>query len=69
MYKVLHNFYDIVQKVDYAEGDVYPKAGFETDPARVTYLQSKDNPYKKAFISQKIEEKSKKKTTKKKKVE
>ncbi|MEC1778406.1 hypothetical protein [Schinkia azotoformans] len=63
MYKVLHTFYDKIQKVKYVEGEVYPKAGLPVDPARIAYLQE-NNPYKKAFISENIDENIEEKTVK-----
>ena len=68
-YKVLHTFIEKEHEdALYVEGETYPKAGFNADPARVAFLQSNKNEYKKAFLNipkQKAKE-STKKTNKKK---
>ena len=66
MYKVLHTFIEKEhENTLYVEGEIYPKAGFEADPARVAFLQSDENKYRKAFLEtpkKKVQKTSKKST-------
>lgn len=65
-YQVLNDFVEKEHdNITYNKDEVYPKAGFKADPARVAYLQSDGNKYRKAFLGSKIEKDSAKKSTKK----
>lgn len=64
-YKVINDFYEKEHKNHlYRENHTYPKEGFKADPDRVKYLQSKDNPYEKAFLGEEVKEETDSKSTK-----
>lgn len=69
-YKVLHTFVEREHaNTLYVEGETYPKAGFNADPARVAFLQSNKNEYKITFLDTPKQKEIKAKKTTKKKVE
>jgi hypothetical protein len=56
-YKVINTFLEKNhENLVYNKGDVYPSEGFEADPKRVTFLRSKRNKYKIAFLGEEIKE-------------
>lgn len=69
MYNVVNDFKEKNHKGHvYRKGDLYPAKGFKADSKRVSFLQSKDNDYKKAFLGEEVktEKVEKKEQTKKK---
>lgn len=69
MYNVINDFKETNHKGHiYRKGDSYPVKGFKADPERVSYLQSKENRYKKVYLGEEIkDEKTEKKEQTKKK--
>lgn len=64
MYEVLNTFIEKEHKgTTYKKGEIYPKEGFEANPDRVAYLQSKNKKYKVAFLSGLVKERAAKKTS------
>lgn len=57
---VLNDFHESDHKnILYKEGELYPKYGFEALPERLTFLQTDENRYKKAFLGPVIKVESK----------
>jgi hypothetical protein len=54
-YQVINEFIEKEhENVLYKQGEVYPKDGFQADPERVSFLQTSNNRYKKAFLGHEL---------------